>query len=529
MNTARLRLLLSLWIGITLSAPAEASVLPRPKLVIPAGKEKRALEGFVLLAVQQLNPLVDSTEISTVIFEYSTDKVSWVPIDTTTQVSMPENEWVASWDVSGLSSGRYFVRVRMQTADAREGAHKIGVRVNKPPEPTVACQALGGGSVRFDGVSSLDSDGTINEWEWDFGDGTLPGVCSPDGFACFDALDCSPGGQCIGAILPSVATGAAVSHAYIDLNRTYSASLTVTDNRRSRASAHVMVSFDALGTAQCDVNPKCECKAMTLRKSGEALGPDGEINAQKGKDKHWQKTRDRFDGKKLGPLIGSQQVPGNPEAQGGDKTLGYAFEVVTRVDGDPSKCREIQWVKATFEINNEMHFKSWEGTLNDLDKDGMSDIEVANEQDCVKASGVWFNPTCYLIMPYAAGRYGPDEFVQSKLAHGPYEYPFTYKKHVAQKIIWVDAPSAKPKKGTIVPKYQADFVALVKGTDSKYCFTRFSMNADRSSLPETLTLNASGDRVTQQQLPYHGWHTATPTPTPTQTPTHTPTATPTSP
>lgn len=87
----------------------------------------------------------------------------------------------------------------------------IGITIlggNEPPRPVISTSSTVGEvplTVHFDGTGSSDSDGTIQSFTWDFGDGIS-------------------------------ASGPEISHTYT-MEGTYSAVLTVTDNSNSSASA----------------------------------------------------------------------------------------------------------------------------------------------------------------------------------------------------------------------------------------------------------------------------------------------------
>jgi hypothetical protein len=65
---------------------------------------------------------------------------------------------------------------------------------------------------------------------------------------------------------------------------------------------------------------------------------------------------------------------------------------------------------------------------------------------------------------------------------GAYQYPFELKKHLEDKIIWFDYPGfAGANNGS---KIKNDFMALIKGTDQKYCYATFTIDLERKKGPD---------------------------------------------
>jgi len=85
-----------------------------------------------------------------------------------------------------------------------------GGKVNMPPDASISTDVTPGSlTVHFDGSGSRDSDGTIELFTWDFGDGTSD-------------------------------TGSTVDHTYSQPG-TYPVKLTVTDNRGGMGTASTAV------------------------------------------------------------------------------------------------------------------------------------------------------------------------------------------------------------------------------------------------------------------------------------------------
>lgn len=326
----------------------------------------------------------------------------------------------------------------------------VSVVVNNPPVASARATEVQRGRVKFDGSGSTDTDGGVVSWEWDFGDGQ--------------------GG-----------TGETVEHTYSDLTGSYPVTLTVTDDRGCVDYAHYVLSFPS-GVMTFVQDTSCTCDTIAVRIKGNALGEDGKAG---GKD--WDKTPGIDDGKTLGPL------DGNPEngMSGGEKDYtGYAFEVVCTVKGDPDKCKQIQLVKGTTSAKGD---KTWKGTNKDLDLDGTDDIDVSTQKKCQDAGGSWDGTKCELKFPQGGAKYGPDEYDQGE-AGGAYEFwkghpdGYAYKVHAGKQIIWYDTPLTNASK-----VFKADFVAIVRGTDGKYCYVKFSVDYGRQAGKDKEEISAGPD------------------------------------
>ena len=461
------------------------TLTPKPEIVMPVRDYRDSLSGVEIVAARQLQAGIARSEIDVVTFEYSGDGGhSWIPIsqqfgsDPPAQVVRSNDAdptlWEALWDVTDLPSGKYALRVTMRTLAGTEAHRKTNVRVSKPPVPVIHCSPGNTtGTVRFDAASSIDPDGKIKSWEWDFGDGTT-------------------------------ASGASVEHVFlIGQTQEYSVSLVVTDTRGLFSTAHALA--NALtggcvgGLAGAAPPAKCECKSIDVSTTKIALGPKGDGTSA------WPANKGAYDGKTLGPLESNPENEDKNPKDGKKDHLGYAFEVAVSVDGNPGDCAQIQLVKRTAGLAD----KSWVGTRKDLDLDGTFDIDVSTMAKCVAAAGAWNATTskCTLSFPLAGTKYGPDEYEQGE-AGGAYEVPhevsgYVYKRHPDKKIVWWDAPL------TTGTRYDADFIAIVRGTipaAGPYCFARFSVNAIRNAkTSETITVHETKVGVAQTGLPKHGW------------------------
>jgi hypothetical protein len=538
------------------AATASAEPNPRPRFLQPYGMHfANQLSGPVTLSVHQRERRIPPTDIARVVFEHSADNgeswtlISRYPENPIRTVQRSENAdpdpsvWEAVWDVSALASGRYRLRVTMETVDGRVGVRHKGVRVNHLPSPVITCTGTGRvGEVEFHGEQSSDPDGRVRSFDWTFGDGALPGVCSAatgntcgsrddcsvgevcddrscsvsggfcsddtacpsgetcspgscSGAPCFDDDECPVGRTCIGGVAPSTAKGHVVTHTFGDTGRSYPVSLVIGDNRRGFGTGRVVVSWLDATSPACGPPPAptCRCTRISVRpsvfdrKRQTPLGPQHEFK------QFWARKDRHFSGKFLGPL--------SADDEGQNNVVGFAFEVVAAVDGDPNACLEIQWAKASSSPGRAI--KVWTGTAKDLDLDGTNDIDVSTQAKCMAEAGFWgvaIPNQCTIGFRVTDKRYGPDEPRQG-IQGGAYEKPFTHKSHVGLNIIWFDAPSAPIANGI----WNLDFVAVIRGTDNQYCFAQFKVRSDKNALPETLKVEAEKAQVNRAALPAHGW------------------------
>lgn len=246
---------------------------------------------------------------------------------------------------------------------------------------------------------------------------------------------------------------------------------------------------------------QCVCKKITLKgddpADNKAAGPDGDGT------KGWPADAvGRWDGKTLGPFHGS---PTNPAGADGEKKYtGFAFEITAEIEGNPDDCKQIQVVKAsdvfpsaendcrraggTWAAGKCTLPKIWFGTEYDIDLSG-NKKDVSTPQKCAAAGGKWFEnlpdgtpfKKCGLRFPESGTAFGPDTDIDTS-AGGAYEKVHDYKVHLKtsdpKKIIWFD-----PAGGTNVNgwKRAADFMAMIKGTDGKYCYLKFRIETEKKA------------------------------------------------
>jgi hypothetical protein len=321
----------------------------------------------------------------------------------------------------------------------------ISIRVNFAPT-AVAKGMFGNDDMAiFDGSLSVDPDGSIVSWDWDFGDGTM-------------------------------ATGPTATHAYVPSTSSYTVALTVTDNLGAKATDYLQVLLPAPGGGVV-MAALCFATDIQLRTTGATIGKDAKGAA-------WPDPFGGvFDGKTLGPL---SKNPGNKRAVG-----GFAFEIVGTVRGNPAICGEIQLVKASYKTAAKTYTEAqcklfpggsydaatmictwhsgWTGTMSDFDSDGTVDLDLSTKAKCEAQTGTWDGTKCVkAVFPKAQAAYQPDESAQGR---SPYRAPSNFKSHVNNQIIWYDAPLS-PKAGN---SGDLDFVAIIRGVDGKYCYDSFTI------------------------------------------------------
>src|SRR3989338_9139149 len=91
------------------------------------------------------------------------------------------NVYEVSWDTTAASEGSNFLTAVARDTAGQTASSTIQVFVDNVNEPPTANagpdqSAFTGESVSFDGSSSFDEDGTIMNYEWDFGDGAVAKV-----------------------------------------------------------------------------------------------------------------------------------------------------------------------------------------------------------------------------------------------------------------------------------------------------------------------------------------------------------------
>ena len=253
----------------------------------------------------------------------------------------------------------------------------------------------------------------------------------------------------------------------------------------------------------------CVCESISIRgvnlpAEATALGPIGDSSVG------WRlHKRHRDDGVTLGP---AKNNPSNQPNQPGrpNPWIGYSFEIVTKVSGNPRKCLEIQLAKAsgefkgfkkdeceegggTFENGTCRYTHSWTGQKGNLDKAGKPVLDVSTKATCEAKNGTWDGSNCKLTFPFAGPDYGPDS---AQGAVGAYENDKhgTLKRYLDDgTIVWKD------RVGTNAPGVgswmKADILSVVRGShNNKYCFVHFVVDLERTATGSREAIEVKGNR-----------------------------------
>ncbi|MEP0844123.1 MAG: PKD domain-containing protein [Phycisphaerae bacterium] len=463
---------------LRITQPANGAVLSGITRVVIEHPADLPLTEIVSMQLQSLPP---------------SEPLNWIPYATLTDPELDSggvllNTWDVGLDPVNWPEPDYQFRAALRKTDGQTlYSDPIELRFNRPPTPQAqAFQTPQPGSVLFKAFHSWDDHGPITRWHWDFGDSTS-------------------------------AEGPAVEHTFANPKQTYHVVLTVEDDQQAEASAYYTVRFQPRFSFMQD--EKCICKKMTLRTEGAAFGADGAPDGKK-----WPAVPGHHDGGTLGPLHGN---PGNSGAGGEKNNTGFAFEVVTDVEGNPAKCTEIQLIRRTTVLKGVTKAdcdrlkgawnakdatctvdKSWTGKKADLNKDGTDDIDVSTAAKCGAAGGAWdeASGTCRLAFPQEklegdpprnVARYGPDSIPNQP--QGAAERPYDFKKYVGNRIIWWDAPRFGGVGNGSTQK--ADFIAIVRGTDGKYCYKTFSLELEKKKGQDTEKLTETGGDCAAASVP----------------------------
>jgi len=212
---------------------------PQAELLFPEGGS--VVNGGSLLVATELNGL-SPWELKDALLQYSPDGVTYTTIDT---VPAYQGYVEAVWDTSALDRGYYYLRVVMENLYGDVSTDTIQVLVNEQPIAQAALVEIiePGNYALFDASGSYDTDGSIVEYIWDFGDG-------------------SP---------PYSKTTSLVSHPYAE-HGIFGVSLTVVDDLGGEATAHYILDKPNI---LFDEKTDCGCEAMTISDSNGVEGPPG--------------------------------------------------------------------------------------------------------------------------------------------------------------------------------------------------------------------------------------------------------------
>lgn len=480
--------LLGSTLALLLSCATPAQQQPMPVLILPTA-DAVSSDMIVLLAENQ-NEQQTPFDIQRVLFELSRDGESWSAIDERTDLNFELQKgdvttWDTVLDTVDLAPGEHLVRVTMETTAGVSATSKpTPFVVNKKPAVAVFVRpGPGRADVVFDARESSDPEGEPLSVAWDFGDGTTD-------------------------------SGTAVTHTYQDLSQTYDVLVTVTDAQQATASELYSLAFPKGSITELVFDQKRECVCTKVQLRGDnlpaeaaAFGPDA---APGGTD--WPKTAGFDDGKKLGPV---HDNPENASFPGGEKkNTSYAFEVYFEVRGLASQCKEGQLIKRTAVVKDPAINRArcvasggvWNAAdsscalskTNELDKldkdqDGTVDLDVSTRAKCVAEGGTWnaAKMKCKVSFPQSGAKYGSDD----------YRAPSTFKKRPGNKIVFYDTPVYRGLSNATTGTYKAEFVAYVRGTDGKYCYTCFSLDLEKKAGKDKETISEKESKVGADKLP----------------------------
>jgi len=451
------------------------------QITFPAAED--TVSGITLVSARQLMTSINPGQVGSVRFEYSSNAVSWNLIGVNNSAGNSGDtqsplDWDILWDTSAVAPGTYQIRARFYLNNGLIfTSPAISITTSLPPVADMTATIGSSFVASFNGGSSTDPNpgGSIVAWDWDFGDGTI-GV------------------------------GPTTTHPYTP-GGSYIVSLTVTNNRGTKNSTYrEVLAFAPL--PQIIAMIRCIAKDITLRGAGlTALGNDG-------KGAGWPAKARAHDGKTLGPLAGTPN-PGNTDK----KHTGFAFEILSNVEGIPLLCGEVQLIKATYLSAANEYTKAaceagggtynagtmictlhstWTGTSTDFDGDGTVDLDLSTKAKCETQGGTWDGTKCVKApFPKAGTQYKPDEPTQDSYG---YRKAFSYKAHAARQIIWWDAPRTIGHPNGF--NANLDFVAIIRGTDGKYCYDSFNVQYEVGKAnSETITENKKECNVDKTKVP----------------------------
>lgn len=435
-------------------------VTPQFEILLPRAA---VVTGRQLVMLRQQAPYFDAARVTQVIFDFASIHGGvWQTLRTISGghlsvADLDPNNWQTEWDTTDVAPGPYILRATIRYVSGPStltASTAVTLVVNKAPvvSMVVAEGDPEGGQVMFDASNAEDMDGSVTNWMWDFGDPVA------------------------NASATYVNGGRVATTLFTDTTGTNHVVLTVTDDHGAQTSAYYTLRFDLVGVVLGE-ETHCKCKSILVRTRGNASDPSKPIGP--GLDTNWGKRPGAHDGKTLGPLHGN---PENRSTSGEKSYSGFAFEVIAEVEGDPSKCKEIQLVKATATGGSpavELH-ATWRGE-GDRNKDGNPDMNITGEQSCMAAGGSWNGVTGMCEFPKNGDKYRPDggfAGVHGDPGVADYQAPLEGIKAYGPRVIkWWDAPRLPSNYSTL----KADFVAIVRGDDGKYCYVKFGVDLERKA------------------------------------------------
>jgi PKD repeat protein len=154
-------------------APSPTDLPPTVDIVNPA--DAGVVSGLVPVQIQAVD---DNDPAGTLVVEWNIDGGAWLPAP----YNSGSGYYEATWDSAVEADGAHTINA--QATDSASNNSTAGVQVtvdnlNDPPQArfTYDCTNL---SCNFDASASSDSDGTIVEYAWDFGDSSGGSGVNPD-------------------------------------------------------------------------------------------------------------------------------------------------------------------------------------------------------------------------------------------------------------------------------------------------------------------------------------------------------------
>ena len=120
-------------------------------------------------------------------------------------------------------------------------------------------------------------------------------------------------------------------------------------------------------------------------------------------------------------------------------------------------------------------------------------MDVSTKTKCEAAGGKWDGSACHLAFPQEGTKYKP----HSPGGKSRYDSPSKsagLKAHAGKKILWLALPHIE--EGGFGTTGRSDLVAMVRGTDGKYCYIKLHLELERNEAGNKETLTTTEGPVT---------------------------------
>jgi len=421
-----------------LLSPLPAQLAPSLQFLTPRDGQVVWGTNLLLWAREIGSPLASARPV---VFSASTDQTNFLPLPARPAPDFSPDGRGTAVDTTAFPSGPLWLRVSFEGG---QGADTVQVRVNRLPQPSCrAQQPQPLPLVLFDCSLSVDPDGTIESYRWDFGDGHVETTLTP-----------------------------ALQHLYPAFG-SYTFRLTVTDNLggsvtllRTVESTPSAVYLSSLST--------CGCESMIVRAKGDSA----------------------FFGDPRRTLFPPIPLGLDPDF------LSFNFEVVAHLvpGSDPSLCTEGQNVARTATSGGKKYHKM--ACTKGLDlpscraaadcsaflcnggtQNGRSCAQHSERVACGQGGGAcdFVQGEC-TAFPFGS-RLDPFPPVQGNDGYRS-EYDLGSKKHcstcASPSVVWADTPGARTILRTDMKDafvWDANFHAFVEGPAGS-CHCRLDMRID---------------------------------------------------